>query len=187
MEAIGADFYTSNGHKWLCSPKGSAFLYARQEMQGLLEPLVVGWGWGANAEFSYGSSFLDNMQWLGTNDFSAYLAVPAAIEFQEEQGWAGVRRRCHTLLGEAMARIGELTGLPAVYGSKEDYVQMGIVPLPPLVDGPGLKAGLYERFRVEVPLIEWGGRPFLRISVQGYNDEGDVDALVGALKELLPE
>ncbi len=186
MEEMGADYYTSNGHKWLCSPKGSAFLYARRERQQLIEPLVVGWGWGANADFSYGSAFLDNMQWLGTNDFSAYLSVPAAIDFQEEHAWGVVRQRCHDLLGQAIERVCELTGLPTVYESNKAFMQMGIVPLSSLEDVSGFKARLYDEFRVEVPVIEWGGRQFLRISVQGYNSQPDIDVLVRALDEMLP-
>jgi isopenicillin-N epimerase len=185
LKALGADFYTSNGHKWLCSPKGSAFLYARREMQGLIEPLVVGWGWGANAEFSFGSSYLNNLQWLGTNDLSAYLTVPAAIAFQEKHDWPAVRQRSHVLLMQAIERIRTLTGLPAVYDSDDGFRQMAIAPLPPIADIRAFKAHLYDAFRVEIPLIEWGRRPFIRISVQGYNDQSDMDLLVGALKEML--
>ena len=62
---------------------------------------------------------------------------------------------------------------------------MAIVPLPPIKDVPGFKGRLYDEFRVEIPIAEWGNRQFIRISVQGYNDEGDVDALVGALEQML--
>jgi isopenicillin-N epimerase len=68
LPAIGADFYTGNAHKWLSAPKGAAFLFARREAQSLLEPLVVGWGYEAEPEMSYGSRFLDLFQWLGTID-----------------------------------------------------------------------------------------------------------------------
>ncbi len=185
LSTLGADFYTSNGHKWLCSPKGSAFLYARREMQTLLEPLVVSWGWGANAEFSFGSRYLDNLQWLGTNDLSAFLTVPAAITFQEEHDWAAVRQRCHGLLIQAIDRICKLTGLPTVYESNDKFRQMGIAPLPSIADVRAFKARLYDTFQVEVPIIEWGKRPYIRISVQGYNDQSDIDKLVDALGDML--
>lgn len=185
LAALGADFYTSNGHKWLCSPKGSAFLYVRRELQPLIEPLVVGWGWGANADFSYGSRYLDNMQWLGTNDLSAYLALPAAIDFQAEHNWPAVRRACHDLLGQAVERIGALTGLPPLYENTSCFAQMAIAPLPPIADLLAFKTRLYDEFHVEIPCIQWGERQFIRVSVQGYNTQEDIDILLNALRQML--
>ena len=185
LTALDADFYTSNGHKWLCSPKGSAFLYARREKQDLIEPLVVGWGWGASPEFSYGSTYLDYLQWLGTNDLSAYLAVPAAIQFQEEYNWTAVRQSCHELLCQGVESICALTDLPTVYDSTDTFRQMAIVPLPHIADLAAFKARLYDEFRVEIPCIDWQDRQFIRISVQGYNSREDIDALIAALEQML--
>jgi isopenicillin-N epimerase len=187
LPAIGADFYTGNGHKWMLAPKGSAFLYARPEKQALLEPLVVGWGWSGVPEFETGSRFLDHLQWLGTQDYSAYLAVPAALQFQEEHDWPAVRVQCHHLLQHALERLAVLTGCPSLYADPQDYVQMGVAPLPRLKDIGGLKQRLYADYRVEVPLITWQDQHFVRISVQGYNTLADVDALLTALERLLPQ
>ncbi len=186
LTALGADFYTSNGHKWLCSPKGSAFLYARRDKQHLVEPLVVGWGWEADSVFSYGSTYLDNLQWLGTNDLSAYLAVPAAIQFQEKHNWTAVRQQCHDLLCHAVQRVCALSGLPTLYASTDSFRQMAIAPLPNIADLPAFKARLYDEFRVEIPCMQWQDRQFIRISVQGYNTQEDIDALLAALEQLLP-
>ena len=186
MAAIGADFYTGNCHKWLCAPKGSAFLYARPERQHLIEPLVVGWGWGTERAFSFGSDFLDYLQWLGTHDPSAYLSVPAAIEFQAAHGWAAVRKRCHALAREALLRIGEMTGLPPLYPPDSGFFQqMAAIPLPPQPDIHAFQTRLYEEYHIEIPGIAWHGRHFIRISVQGYNTQADVDTLVTAVGELL--
>ena len=92
LEALGADVYAGNCHKWLCAPKGSAFLYARPEAQPLIDPLVVSWDWVD------GAAFHERHRWQGTRDPSAYLAVPAAIDFQAEHDWPAVRERCHELL-----------------------------------------------------------------------------------------
>ncbi|MFL7840196.1 MAG: aminotransferase class V-fold PLP-dependent enzyme [Candidatus Promineifilaceae bacterium] len=186
MQAIDADFYLSNGHKWLCSPKGSAFLYARREQQALIEPLVVGWGWGSEKNITFGSDFLDYLQWLGTNDLAAYLAVPAAIDFQREHNWTAVRSSCHELLVEAVARICRLTGLETVYPDDGLFQQMAFAPLPQIKDLDAMKKELIDTYHVEVPLIDWHGRHFIRISVQGYNSSADIDALLNALAELLP-
>lgn len=188
MAHINADFYTSNAHKWLCAPKGAAFLYTRPELHHLIEPLVVGWGWGEDRTFSYGSDYLDYLQYLGTDDLASYFSVPAAIDFQAEYDWPTVRQQCHQLLLHAMARITELTDLPAVYPNEADYFhQLAIVPMPPISDLQAFQSRLYKQFRVEIPFTEWQDRQFIRISVQGYNTEADIDRLVDALQALLPQ
>lgn len=186
MEAIGADFYSSNAHKWLCSPKGSAFLYAHPKVQHLIEPLVVSWGWAEDRNFSYGSDFLDNMQWPGTWDVSAYLTVPAAIQFQAEHEWTAVRQQCHLLLQETLGRISELTGIVSPYPNEKFYRQMAIAPLPNLKDLAAFKTQLHDDYRVEAPCVQWHNHQFIRISIQGYNSAEDVNALLNALQELIP-
>jgi isopenicillin-N epimerase len=153
----------------------------------LIEPLVVGWGWGENRTLSFGSDFLDFTQWLGTNDLSAYLSVPAAIKFQEAHHWTAVRQQCHDLLTQAMHRICELTGLPPIYPDETGfYHQMATIPLPQLTDIDALKKELYQAYKIEVPVLMWNGRHFIRVSVQGYNTQSDLDSLVEALTEILP-
>src|SRR5690606_18122497 len=110
LAALDADFYTGNCHKWLCSPKSAGFLYARRELQDLLDPLVVSWGWKSRAPRP--SRFLDIFEWRGTHDPASYLAVPAAINYQNEHNWPAVREACHALACEARERVSELTGVP---------------------------------------------------------------------------
>ncbi len=185
MAVIDADFYLSNAHKWLCSPKGSAFMYARREKHHLLEPLVVSWGWGGDEQWSYGSNLLDYLQWMGTDDPSAYLTVPAAIAFQAEHQWSAVRQQCHTLLQQAVEEISLLTKMDSPYPDDSYYHQMAVAPLPPISDLIAFKNQFYVQHRVEVPFTEWNGRQFVRISVQGYNSAADIAALLRALKNSL--
>jgi isopenicillin-N epimerase len=186
LSRMGVDFYAGNCHKWLSAPKGSAFLYVRPEHQSLIEPLVVSWGWGDEPSFDFGSRFLNNLQWGGTVDVSAYLSVPAAIWFQQEYDWPSVRERCHELARQALHRIGELTGLSPLYPDGGGfYHQMATMSLPAGTDLESLKTRLYDDYRIEIPTIDWQDRPFLRISIQGYNSAEDVDALISALKSLL--
>jgi isopenicillin-N epimerase len=196
LEAIEADFYTGNCHKWLLSPKGAGFLYARPALQHVTEPLVVSWGYHSTPQTSSGSQFLDYLGWTGTKDPAACLAVPAAIQFMEEQHWDEVRQECHSLLRPALQRICDLVEMPPLYPLDSTlYHQMGIAPLPADTDVTALKARLYDEHRVEVPLIEWNGRSsngqalrqhkFVRISVQGYNTQADLEALVEGLRTLL--
>jgi isopenicillin-N epimerase len=188
LEAVGADFYVGNLHKWALSPKGAAFIYARPDVQPLMEPLVVSWGYGATPETTTGSPFLDWYQWTGTMDPAAYLSVPAAIQFMEDYHWDAVRRGCHDLLRPAIRRICELVEMAPPYPLDSDYYQqMGIAPLPASTDLAALKARLYDDFGVEVPLMDWNGIKLVRISVQAYNTPANLNALYDALKALLPE
>jgi len=185
LEALGVDFYAGNCHKWMCAPKGAAFLYARREAQPLLQPLVVSWGW--QSEKPGPSRFIDEQEWQGTRDIAAYLAVPTAIAFQTEHHWPRVQHDCHELARAARRAIGDLTGLDPMHPDSLDwYAQMVSVPLPPC-DADILERRLYDEFAIEVPIITWQGRQSVRVSIQGYNTQADVDALVAALRELLPE
>src|SRR5690606_7941197 len=107
-------------------------------------------------------------QYQGTRDLSAFLSVPAAIEFQAARDWDAVRVRCHALAADAQRRISELTGIPAPV-PEHSFAQMALCELPADTDLSMLKTRLYDGFRVEIPVIAWGGRKFIRVSIQGYN------------------
>lgn len=187
LSALGADVYFGNCHKWMLAPKGAAFLYVRHDLQSIIEPFIVSWGSHPTPETTTGSRFIDILQWTGTKDPAAALAVPAAIEFMHEHHWEQVRVECHALLRSAVERVCDLTDLPPLYPLDSDfYSQMAIAPLPP-VDAALLKSRLYDEFKVELPITQYLGRQFVRISIQGYNTQEDVDALVDALAVLLPQ
>ncbi|MDP9369201.1 MAG: aminotransferase class V-fold PLP-dependent enzyme [Chloroflexota bacterium] len=179
LTAIGADAYSGNCHKWLCAPKGSAFLHVRPEHHAVVEAMTVSWGWGEEE-----ATFVTRNQRQGTHDLAAFLAVPAAIDFQAEHGWDAVRARCHALASDARARLATLTGLePLAPDDPTWFAQMVAAPLA-VGDPVDLKRRLYDEHRVEVPITVWNGRPLLRVSCQGYNAPRDVDALIQALIEL---
>ena len=187
LQDLGADIVFGNCHKWMLSPKSAGFLYVRKEVQHLVDPLIVSWGFNPTAETTTGSRFVDLFQWTGTKDPAAALTVPAAIQFMKENKWDGVRHACHLLLRQAIERICQLTVLPPLYPLDSNfYSQMGIAPLPHS-DIALLKSRLYDEYKIEIPLIQWLDQQFLRISVQGYNSQDDIDRLVEALKILLPQ
>ena len=80
LDALGVDFYVGNCHKWLSAPKGSGFLFARPEVQELLDPLVISWGWKAEPTYRTQTPLIDHFEWGGTDDPAAYLSVPADAE-----------------------------------------------------------------------------------------------------------
>ncbi len=183
LTTLGADFYAGNCHKWLMAPKGAGFVYARPEMQSLLEPLVVSWGWQSRSPGP--SRFIDEQEYQGTRDIAAYLAVPAAIKFMAEHDWPNVRTRCNQLLHTACREITALTQLDPI--SPDDpiwFAQMAAFPLPSC-DGEALQKRLYDEFNIEIPIITWNGKSLIRLSVQGYNTPADIDKLLEALIILL--
>ncbi len=187
LQDLGAEVVTGNCHKWMMSAKGAAFLYVRKELQSLVEPLIVSWGYNPTPATTTGSRFIDLLQWTGTKDPSAALTVPAAIQFMRDHHWEEVRNECHHLLQDCIIQISDLVNSPPLYPLDSDlYYQMGIAPVPPS-NLEALKTRLYNEFRIEVPLIQWQDRQFVRISVQGYNTREDLDALVRALEILLPQ
>jgi isopenicillin-N epimerase len=187
LRGLGADIVFGNCHKWMLAPKGAGFLYVRREIQDLIDPLIVSWGYHPKPEGTTGSRFIDLLQWTGTKDPAAALAVPSAIQFMRDHHWEEVRCQCHGLLRGVIRQICDLTNLAPLYPLDSDfYSQMGIAPLPQS-DLVTLKTRLYDEYKIEVPLVEWQDRHFVRISIQGYNSRDDVEALLNALQILLPQ
>jgi len=150
----------------------------------LLKPLVVSWGY--ESDRPSGSEFIDHHEWWGTRDVAAFLSVPAAIEFQKLHHWDDVRKTCHQLLIDTWKRINSLTGMKPVHDSGDEwFAQMAVSPLPHETDIIAMKEKLFDEYHIEVPLLEWQGNKLLRLSVQGYNTQQDLDALISALGKLL--
>lgn len=187
LERIGADIYAGALHKWFCAPKGAAFIYIHRQLQDNFDPLVVSWGY--ESEEPTGSRFVDYHEWQGTRDMSAFLSVPAAIEFQKQNNWPALCQRAHQLATRAREKLLELDGfkpLSKPFSGKNAYrwfAQMFAVQLP---DCPTevIQERLYNHYRIEVPVYRWQGIPLIRISIQAYNTSEDIDHLVEALVEL---
>jgi isopenicillin-N epimerase len=167
LDALGADVYAGNCHKWLCAPKGAGFLWARPEHQRWIEPLVISWGYGAERTFA------DRHGWQGTRDPTASLAIPAAIE---AHGTFDLER-CRRLAASFHDRLPPCGPAPApqmwatevATGAPEE-----------------LQRRLFDEHAIEVVVREWEGRSLLRVSIGPYNDEADVERLLEALESLTP-
>lgn len=184
LSEIDADIYTGACHKWLCAPKGASFLYADQRIQSILEPLVVSWGY--QSEKPGPSQFIDYHEWQGTRDLAAFLSVPTAIKYQQENNWPEIQKHCHNLAKQGREIINSITGLePISPASTTWFNQMASVRMPDDLDHEALQAHLYDQYRIEIPVISWQNENFLRISVQAYNQVADIDKLVEAISESL--
>jgi len=170
LDALGADFYSGNCHKWLCAPKGAGFLHVRPEWQERVDGVITSWG------YEEPSSFISRTERQGTRDSAAYLSVPAAIEFFRAHD---DRARCVALCREARRDLLALLGTEPI-APEEMVLQMASVRLPePDAD---LHRRLFDEYRIEIPVSHDG--TLLRISVAPYTERADVDRLLSALGEL---
>ena len=180
LAELGVDIYAGACHKWLCAPKGASFLYARPEVKDVLEPLVVSWGW--EAEQPGTSRFIDYHEWQGTRDIAAFLSVPAAIEFQRKYRWDDVRRHCIELAAETRDRLLEIFGSARLTESPEWALQMAAVEIPD--PNHDIQHRLREEHNIEVLVLQWHDRSFMRFCFQGYNDLNDANLLIDAVRAI---
>jgi len=186
LETLGATYYTGNCHKWLCAPKGAAFLYVRSEQQPHIRPLVI--SHGANSPRSDRSFFHLEFDWMGTADPTPYLCVPEAIAYLGSLlpgGWASLMERNRMLV---------LAGRTLICNALEVEMpcpaeMLGSMATIPLTDGraESLQTALFHQFSIEVPIVPWHSSPnrLVRISAQLYNTLADYDVLAAALIQLL--
>ena len=197
VRGLGVAYYAGNCHKWLCAPKGSAFLWVCRDRQAAIRPLTI--SHGASAARPDRSRFRLEFDWTGTDDPTAWLSVPAAIEHVGSLlpgGWPAVMARNRGLALEARRVLGAVAGTPppcpdAMVGS------LAAVVLP---DGPAAEIGwrrpdplqrrLFDAWSIEVPVISFPAPPrrLVRVSAQLYNRYPDYARLAEALgKELAAE
>jgi isopenicillin-N epimerase len=172
LPAIGADWYVGNCHKWLCAPKGTAFLWAAPDRQQGLHPVTISHG--------YEKGFHEEFDWTGTRDFSAFLAVPAAIDFHARLGGPALRQRNVALAAEATSLLArrlntEIGATGPLAGA------MGVVRLPVAGEvtaerAEALRARLLEA-KTDAPLHVIAGSLWLRLSAHAYNELPDYEHL----------
>jgi isopenicillin-N epimerase len=192
LEAIGADFYGSNCHKWLLAPTGSGFLYLGPGSFERVQPLQVSWGWKPDrAKLDEPDEFgttprLRYLEFEGTRDVCPWLAVPAAIDFQRSLGFDRIQERMRELVRYVRTHLTDLCGLsPATPEHPDLHGALTAFQLPPGHDPELLRRRVWER-RIEMPVIERLDRLLVRTSTHFYNTEGEIDTLRAALETILP-
>jgi isopenicillin-N epimerase len=190
----GVRWYTANFHKWTCAPKGAGVLWARADAREHLHPTSISHGYRSERERS---RFLEEFDWTGTDDPTPWLCVPEALRViagLHPDGWPGVRakNRALALAGRAVlcetlgipepapaSMIGALAAVPIPWGR-------GGQPLSALYMDP-LQVALYDRHRIEVPIVPWPAAPerVLRVSAHLHNTIDDYARLAEALIEEL--
>ena len=180
LPAIGADWYVGNCHKWLCAPKGAAFLWAASDRQQDLHPVTISHG--------LGHGYLEEFDWTGTRDFSPFLAVPDAIEFHERLGGAALRERNHALALQATALVSHR--LNTEQGADSSLMgAMGMVRLPLAGEASIAHAqewrGHMLEAKTDVPLHAHSDGIWLQLSAHAYNTIEDYERLAEIVAAVL--
>jgi isopenicillin-N epimerase len=178
LTRLQSAFYTASCHKWLCAPFGSGFLYVDRRLQEQVEPAAVSWGRLLPAvPRRWDEQFI----WSGTRDPSAFLSVPAAIEFFTNVGIQRVRARMYQLADYARTRLLEALGTDTLAPARPGWY--GAMAHVRLADGdaPSLQRQLWNEYGIEVPIVQWHGQRYVRVSCHLYNMHEQIDKLVDAL------
>ena len=191
LRALGAAYYTGNCHKWLCTPKGSAFLHVRRDRQDRIRPIAH--GHGLNSRRTDRGAFRLQHDWIATDDPTAFLCIPVALRFFASLlPWAEIMERNHALAVAGRRKLLEALRIPApapefMLGS------LAAVPLPDAevqVSRDGvwwhpLQKQLLQKHRIEVPVMIFPAPPrqLVRIAAQLYNSVDQFERLGAALLE----
>ena len=193
VASLGAAYYVGNFHKWCCSPKGAAFVHVRKDRKEGLHPVVISHGLTSTRPKG---RFQDEFDWTGSDDPSAWLAVPDALAFMGgllPGGWPALRKRNRELALAARSLISSALGAPPL--APESMIgSLAAMPLPDAaadavmdpVQEP-LHRALYDRHRIQVPVFVWPEPPkrLIRVAAQAYNELSEYEKLASALREEL--
>ena len=185
ISELKVDFYTGACHKWMMAPKGSSFLYATKEVQQWCNPLVISWGFKSVKPSA--STFIDYHQMIGTRDFSAFLTVPFCIEFMQQNHWDEVGENCKSMVLEASEKFYNLLDSEPLCPLNKEWIgQMLSIKLNN-TEPENLQKILFEKYKIEVPVMRQENDVYLRYSIQAFNKKEDLDALYNALEEIKKE
>lgn len=183
LERLGCDFYAASCHKWLCAPLGSGMLYVHPRWEEQVEPLALSWG---RLPPDKPQHWTDELTWVGTRDYSPYIAIDAAIDFFSRFNYELLDQRNHQLACYARRVLSDSLGTTALTPeSRQWFGWMAAVWLPE-GDHAGLQQRLWDRYAIEVPIVPFANRFLVRVSCHLYNSTHDIDRLARALtRELL--
>ena len=184
LRTLDVDMYTGNCHKWMCAPKGSALFWVKHELQPHVLPVVRSWGVQG---LSVGDGeFVDEHEYTGTRDASAFLTTPDTIRWLNDKDWWTVKSKAHELVQYGMQKLLQIDGVVAMAADwKEQNLLMGAVLLPDWINGPDLQRQLLNDYHIQVVCMQWLDKPLLRFSVHGYTTSTEIDVLVNALQTIV--
>jgi len=181
ISEMDPDVYVGACHKWLSAPKGSSFMYVKNSLQENVNPLIISWGSEVDPS---PSPFIYENQYQGTWDPSAFLTVPSAIQFQIDNDWESVKKRCRNLTQETRDRVYDIIKTEPICPNNDEWLgQMSSIIIN-IENGLEFKWMLLDKYKIEMPIYQWKDKILFRISFNAYNDEKDADRLIEVLEEM---
>ena len=183
IDTLQPDIYVGACHKWLLCPKGVSFLYVDKKYQSQIDPLVISWGYDSEYPTEH-SEFQIHHYWQGTRDVSPFLTIPDAIQFRKNYNWEEVSKKCKLRILEFKNEIHEIIKnqslvdcepnkwLGQMYSfqiENEDFIT--------------LKNIFITDYKIEIPIMRWENKTLIRVSLNGYNSEENINKLLDVLKK----
>ena len=189
ISEINPDIYVGACHKWMCSPKGVSFLYAKKSIQNLIDPLVISWGWKSDNPGE--SQFIDYHQYQGTNDISSYLTIPPIIDFFQKNNWIDIQRKCHELIISFLNNYKDII-IPCS-DNQNHIAQMLSFKINSnsklvrdVLNDPNAilmaQNKIFDYNKIRIPIIVWNQEIFMRVSIQAYNKPQDLEKMLEMIK-----
>lgn len=182
LSKLKADIYTGACHKWMLTPKGNSFLFVKKEYQNDFDPLIISWGY--EPEIPGKSNYLDYHEYQGTRDFSAFLTTPRAIQFLNDNDWINISTRCKKMIRENYGEACRLLNTEPLSPITDEFLGQLCSTRIKTSDPIKIKELLYSKYKIEIPIAKMGEELFLRISIQAYNSQDDIDSLFRAIREI---
>jgi isopenicillin-N epimerase len=178
------DFYTGACHKWMMAPKGCSFLYCTPSMQAMLHPLLISWGF--NSPFKLDSVLIDNHQLQGTRDVSAFITLPACIDYMQTHNWEIVKNDCRQLVYDNALKFSTLLNTPLLAPLQPQFInQMLSLAIQPSIDVMELEYLLMDNYKITIPIMPHNDKVYIRYSIQIFNTQDHLNNLYTALQELI--
>ena len=182
INTLQPDIYVGACHKWLLCPKGVSFLYVDKKLQNHIDPLIISWGYESEYPVEH-SKFQVHHYWQGTRDVSPFLTIPDAIQFRKDYNWEDISKKCKLRILEFRNEVHKIVQnqslvdcnpnkwLGQMYSFQINYN-----------DAIKLKNIFINDYKIEIPIMKWENKTLIRISLNGYNSQNDVDKLLEILK-----
>ena len=183
INSLDPDLYIGACHKWLLCPKGVSFLYVNKKHQKNIDPLIISWGYNSDIPTNY-SEFQVHHYWQGTRDISAFLTIPDAIQFRKMHNWEQVSKQCKDKILEFRKEVHNIIKSKSLIdGNASDWLGQMYSFIIDYNDAIELKSRFINNYKIEIPIMEWENKTLMRISLNGYNNEDDINKLVDTLKK----